>query len=200
MGFQSIPCHTAVSLNDQFHRITSYINNLHPRKHQELYVIIEQIISHAVPLWNMTLTPFNDPGFRISRIEYPKPMYDPDPETMPADMKPQQGPDEDDDDYDERIWEWAEEFRREHIVQPEPGTFALPEKTINKDTAQAVDLKRDYGHRGLQVIVKLATISLTPEKPSYDGGSWHIEGQLVGLIHLFKPNRPIIVADYSLTE
>jgi hypothetical protein len=30
----------------------------------------------------------------------------------------------------------------------------------------------------VQVIVKLANIHLTPEKPSYSGGSWHIEGQL----------------------
>ena len=30
--------------------------------------------------------------------------------------------------------------------------------------------------KGLQVIVKLANIHLTPEKPNYDGGSWHIEG------------------------
>ncbi|KID79318.1 uncharacterized protein G6M90_00g020900 [Metarhizium brunneum] len=30
----------------------------------------------------------------------------------------------------------------------------------------------------IQVIVKLANIHLTPDKPSYDGGSWHIEGQL----------------------
>ncbi|TQW11586.1 WD40 repeat 2 [Cordyceps javanica] len=30
----------------------------------------------------------------------------------------------------------------------------------------------------IQVIVKLANIHLSPEKPTYDGGSWHIEGQL----------------------
>ena len=41
-----------------------------------------------------------------------------------------------------------------------------------------VDLRRDYGQSGLQVIVKLANIHLTPEKPRYEGGSWHIEGQL----------------------
>lgn len=56
----------------------------------------------------------------------------------------------------------------------EPGTSELKaEKTV--------DLKRDYTHRGLQVIVKLANIELTPEKPEYEGGTWHVEGQLVGL-------------------
>ena len=37
-----------------------------------------------------------------------------------------------------------------------------------------VDLLQDYGQ--LQIIVKLANIVLTPEKPTYEGGSWHIEG------------------------
>ena len=36
---------------------------------------------------------------------------------------------------------------------------------------QLVDLK---GCR-LQVIVKIGNIELTPEKPCYDGGSWHVE-------------------------
>jgi hypothetical protein len=32
-----------------------------------------------------------------------------------------------------------------------------------------------FGDRVMQVIVKLANIHLTPEKPTYDGGSWHVE-------------------------
>ncbi|KAH9263556.1 hypothetical protein BASA83_013045 [Batrachochytrium salamandrivorans] len=32
--------------------------------------------------------------------------------------------------------------------------------------------------RHLQVIVKLASIHLTPDKPRYNGGSWHIEGTI----------------------
>jgi hypothetical protein len=31
---------------------------------------------------------------------------------------------------------------------------------------------------GLQVIVKLASIELTPEKPEFPAGGWHVEGQL----------------------
>ena len=37
-----------------------------------------------------------------------------------------------------------------------------------------VDLREDFGR--LQIIIKLANIHLTPEKPEYEGGSWHIEG------------------------
>ncbi|KAM0817356.1 hypothetical protein AB5N19_03161 [Seiridium cardinale] len=41
-----------------------------------------------------------------------------------------------------------------------------------------VNLRKDFGERGLQVIVKLSSIELTPEKPTYGGGNWHIEGML----------------------
>ena len=42
------------------------------------------------------------------------------------------------------------------------------------------DLRTVYGDEGLQVIVKLANIHLTPEKPEYKGGNWHaMEGLMV---------------------
>ena len=31
---------------------------------------------------------------------------------------------------------------------------------------------------GLQVVYKLANIHLTPEKPSYSGVTWHVEGTM----------------------
>jgi hypothetical protein len=36
----------------------------------------------------------------------------------------------------------------------------------------------DLRGRRLQVIVKLATIHLTPDKPEYAGGGWHVEGMM----------------------
>ena len=58
-------------------------------------------------------------------------------------------------------------------MQPEPADFspllAPPE----------FSLKEKYGQRGLQIIVKLANIELTPDNPEYEGGSWHVEGQMV---------------------
>ena len=30
--------------------------------------------------------------------------------------------------------------------------------------------------RNLQAIVKLASVELTPERSSYEGGTWHVEG------------------------
>ncbi|KAJ6184216.1 hypothetical protein N7519_005517 [Penicillium mononematosum] len=66
----------------------------------------------------------------------------------------------------------------DHTVQlPEPGDSETP--YLPNDM---VDLREDYAEKSLQVIVKLANIELTPEKPDYEGGSWHIEGQLVGAV------------------
>ncbi|OJD28634.1 uncharacterized protein BKCO1_1320004 [Diplodia corticola] len=40
------------------------------------------------------------------------------------------------------------------------------------------NLREQFASQGLQVIVKLANICLTPDKPDYPGGSWHVEGML----------------------
>jgi len=58
------------------------------------------------------------------------------------------------------------------LIQPEPKAFTPP-KEIPR-----FNLLEKYRDSGLQVIVKLANIELTPEKPEYEGGAWHVEGQL----------------------
>ena len=67
------------------------------------------------------------------------------------------------------------------IEQPEPDTFKPP-----TEPDPTINLKKEYAKKGLQIIVKLANIHLTPEDPSFEGGSWHIEGQLVSFA-LFIP-------------
>lgn len=42
----------------------------------------------------------------------------------------------------------------------------------------SLHIQDDFRDKGLQVIIKLSSIELTPEKPKYDGGNWHIEGLL----------------------
>lgn len=41
-----------------------------------------------------------------------------------------------------------------------------------------ISLESKFREQGLQVIVKLASIELSPDKPEYDGGNWHLEGTL----------------------
>ena len=72
--------------------------------------------------------------------------------------------------------------RNTYVKQPEPEKFEPP---IEPDPT--IDLKEEYAKSGLQVIVKLANIHLTPENPSYDGGSWHVEGQLVSHLYSLIP-------------
>lgn len=54
------------------------------------------------------------------------------------------------------------------LIKPDTGSFQPPPAT---DSQENVDLRRDYGHRGLQIIVKLANIELTSERPEYEGGT-----------------------------
>jgi hypothetical protein len=122
----------------------------------------------------MTLTPLQKDFNVPPRIEYRACVYDPDPEDIPEEEKPQQEDNENEDDYLERLQDWEFDIRK--TVLPEPEKFRP-----RFAPGSALDLKKEFGQRGLQVIVKLANIHLTPEKPTYDGGTWHVEGQLVRL-------------------
>ncbi|TFK72603.1 hypothetical protein BDN72DRAFT_762932 [Pluteus cervinus] len=179
--FQWLPCE--VDISEDRPKITSYINNLHPQRHPELYKVVEDVLSSVIPLWNVTLTSRKAELLEWNRIIFTGPEFDP----IPEDEGPQQEEDEDDHDFEQRREDWIRDNRR--IVQPDAETFSPPSvRSHLKDQyflpsgelkpEKTVDLKRDYGHRGLQVIVKLANIHLTPEKPSYPGGTWHVEGQL----------------------
>lgn len=131
------------------------------------------------------------------RIPYDEQEFEPEDEDTAGDSEfRDQEDDEDEDDYEEEREEWWRSTRR--LKLPNPGKFVAPPSPdvsisnsfhINAripalyltrfQVADLMDLKRDYGHRGLQIIVKLANIELTPEKPTYEGGTWHVEGQLV---------------------
>jgi hypothetical protein len=39
-------------------------------------------------------------------------------------------------------------------------------------------LMNRFRESGLQIIVKMASIELTPEKPEFPAGGWHVEGQM----------------------
>lgn len=60
--------------------------------------------------------------------------------------------------------------------QIEPTEEQIKEGQVDMEK-EAANIREVFEEHGLQVIVKLANIHLTPDKPIYDGGSWHIEGQ-----------------------
>lgn len=158
--FQWLPCDVDFTKEGGC-RIVSYINNAHPVEHSKLYKVVEEIITQAIPLWNQSL------AFRLygkKRIDFQRVEYDDEYGDMPD-----QESNEEDRQYWDRVEEWS---KSRPIIQPEPDYFQPPVSNL-------LDLRELFAKEGLQVIVKLANIELTTEKPEYAGGSWHIEGQLV---------------------
>jgi hypothetical protein len=159
--FQWLPCEVAF-VDESSVKITSYINNLQPKKHKELYEVLERVIAKTIPMWNAALesTQAMNKEPRIDLGDMP--WIDPEGE-------PPRG-----EDFDE----WREANRT--LVPPNPDSHSTPGNRFGKSHNMPipVDLRKTFTDHGLQVIVKLANIHLTPEKSSYDGGTWHIEGQL----------------------
>ena len=104
---------SAAFVND-YCRIKSYINNLHPHSHPELYAIIEEITSCALPLWNRTLSSLLLDSRRIEycRVDY----YD-----FPEEEKPKQEPEENDNDFWDREHAEIVSLREKYIIFPEPA-------------------------------------------------------------------------------
>jgi len=117
--------------------------------HRKLYGTIASIFEKFVPLFNKVLTDRLNP--RPLRVE-----------VDPSGWYKDQSPNYDDDD---KYLEWQE--NRQPVLPEPPDVFSPP-----PPPSKLVDLCG----RKLQVIVKLANIELTPEKPSYPGGVWHVEG------------------------
>lgn len=173
--FQWLPCNVSFTKSGCGVKITSYINNLHPVHHAHLYPTIERYIAKAIPLWNAVLRDINaeaNPRILLNKrhdYEFPDGSFE------ECEVQPDEPPGASDDWVFRRDWERAHRI----LVQPEPPPFESPFDP--KHTCKKVptfDLRTEFAKAGLQVIVKLANIHLTPEKPSYSGGSWHVEGML----------------------
>ncbi|MGA5261867.1 DUF4246 domain-containing protein [Streptomyces griseoincarnatus] len=149
----------------------SYVNNVHPDRHRDLAAVLPELFARMLPLWENVLTDLRHPRpLRISVDPYG--WYESDEYEVPE-------PEEDDFDDEEsyqkayEAWEEAEEawYDNRRPVLPDAPVFTPPQVPEGSDR---VSLRG----RKLQVIVKLATIHLTPDNPEYAGGSWHVEGML----------------------
>ncbi|KAF3805339.1 hypothetical protein GCG54_00006282 [Colletotrichum gloeosporioides] len=192
--FQWLPCE--VELDDDKPRIASYINNLHPTKHADLYSVIEKVLGKVVPLWDVVHRWPEE--FEFQRLWMPKvgrccttpeicnkgpywcrPESRPqEPDEQPREEDEYNGNYEDSDDEPESLT-----WRRDKIWYNATHPLSrpnIPPYTRMPITGEDVRLQNGFFDNAerIQVIVKLANIHLTPEKPTYDGGSWHIEGLL----------------------
>ncbi|MEU3895689.1 DUF4246 domain-containing protein [Streptomyces sp. NPDC045251] len=167
--FQWLPTDVDVS-DDGEVSFRSYVNNVHPEDHRELASVLPDLFARMRPLLENVLTDLRHP--RPLRIEAdPYGWYDESQEPE----EPEEDSFSDEAAYEEAMEAWEEasddwwENRRPTV--PDAPEFTAPEAP--GDTAR-VDLRG----RRLQVVVKLATIHLTPDRPEYAGGSWHVEGML----------------------
>jgi hypothetical protein len=165
--FQWLPTDVDVS-DDGEVTFSSYINNVHPETHRELASVLPHLFARMRPLLENVLTDLRHP--RPLRIEAdPYGWYDSEPE------HPDRSSFSDDEAYQEAVRAWGQAqddwWENRRPVVPDAPAFVPPEVP---DASARVDLRG----RRLQVIVKLATIHLTPDKPEYPGGSWHVEGML----------------------
>lgn len=185
-GFQWLPSDVHFGADGKA-KIASYVNNLHPAHHEDLYRVLEQIVDQTIPLWNETVSWFQNRS-RITieqtgeddweRPEGAKsPTWEP-----PEEVMKQAGEDdgfydrEDDDDYQEQYHEW---FRNVRVLKvPEPDDYRPFSETTSQRGAHWINLRERFQDSGLQVIFKLANIHLDPSNPEYDGGTWHVEGAL----------------------
>lgn len=165
--FQWLPTDIDVSSEGDV-TFRSYVNNVHPETHHELASVLPDLFARLRPLFENVLTDLRHP--RPLRIEAdPYGWYESEPET------PNRSSYGGDAAYTEALdaWEVAQEdwWENRRPVIPDAPAFAPPELPAG---SARVDLRG----RRLQVIVKLATIHLTPDEPEYPGGSWHVEGML----------------------
>ncbi|WP_225851245.1 DUF4246 domain-containing protein [Streptomyces sp. HPF1205] len=161
--FQWLPTDVEVG-DDGDVAFRSYVNNVHPEKHRQLAAVLPALFARMLPLLENVLTDLRHP--RPLRIEAdPYGWYDSEPEY------PEKAQYSDDEAYAQACRAWDDWWENRRPVVPDAPAFTPPE--VPGDSARV-------GLRGrrLQVVVKLATIHLTPEKPEYPGGSWHVEGMM----------------------
>jgi hypothetical protein len=86
----------------------------------------------------------------------------------------------------------ADQLRNEYYYPGDPASFKeakwrilrkpkLPDpewEDVSYAPKQGSRLIDRFKDSGLQIIVKMASIELTPEKPNFPQGGWHIEGQM----------------------
>ena len=161
--FQWLPSDFFVDQHGKVALTSPYINKVHPVQHEELCSIILKILQFAIPVFERVLADLTRPLLPM-RIATSYRGWD---SEEGADCIGMPGPNlssEEDFDADEDAWYGKQPFRT-----PEAKGSYGGDLEVLKDR---ISLKVET----LQVIVKLANAILTPEKPDYPGGKWHIEG------------------------
>ncbi|KAM0522607.1 hypothetical protein ACHAPE_002199 [Trichoderma viride] len=176
-------------------KFTSYINNLHPQKYPQIYRTIEKLIEAALPTWDQCLSLRLEDGSKsgAGRTGSRFPLQDINDEFSdiwdPSSPLPLEDTDEDDGeangDEDEYEYEYGYEEEREDPAIVEwketrnPVHPRVPEfEDIDYAQHDTARLAHEFKKTGLQVIVKMTSVELTPEKPELPAEEWHADGQM----------------------
>lgn len=171
--FQWIPSDFSVDDEGKVTLTSPYINNVHPVIHKELYSVIPKILQHAIPMFEHVLSDLIR-SLLPMRIATSGRVGWTNEETVDCIWgshvpHPRDSASAEERMEDEEGW-YAKRVKRQGIKLPAARKKYRGDLEVMKRT---VSLKG----RSLQVIVKLANIVLTPEKPEYPGGKWHVEGK-----------------------
>ncbi|KAG0359762.1 hypothetical protein BG005_000218 [Podila minutissima] len=153
--YQWLPTDFTLSANGDV-EFESYINNLHPVEHKELYPVLGKILAKFIPMFEDVLTDMRALPKKNKR-------FDADPYGWYGE-EPEVDYENNEDEAEATMEAWRENRTPTILDIPE---FSPPEEPERYEIQPG---------QKLQVIVKLANIELTPENPSYDGGVWHVEG------------------------
>lgn len=179
-------------------RITSYINNLHPVQQKPLYGMVERLIGLVIEPWNdvlmkgehgrvpiriRTYGTVDDAEAEAARAaaaaaevmgmdKSPSPVY---PET-PKHPEPGTA-------FSYEEWKAGKNGKSiipQLVWEPDPY-HAWRAKGVHKyidvdHELYSISLQNTFKKKGLQIIVQIGSIELTPECPSFAGEDWHIDG------------------------
>ncbi|KAI0793282.1 hypothetical protein C8Q75DRAFT_713185 [Abortiporus biennis] len=178
--YQWLPAEFLVA-KDNTTKIASYINGLptHVKGGAEMYTVLGEIFSKVVPLFEHVLSSLHS---HHTLVRFPRPKgfewwdgtnsnYVSEPPSMPESLDEELyeqfrfQPDE----YDKARWDyWEKNFK--------PIPLPLPEFQESAPLHVAQDDMVTLGGHRLQVIAKIGKILLTPDRPQFEVGNWHIEG------------------------
>ena len=167
--FQWLPSDFSVDGDGNVTLISPYINNIHPVRHEELHSVIPEILRLALPMFERVLSDLLRPLLPIRISTSGSRGYG--DQYVPDCIWKKSAP----------IPGFANE--REYRVDPDEWhvkylpRIPYPKKKYGGDL-KVMDSCVSLKGRTLQVIVKLHNILLTPDRPEYPGGRWHVEGLL----------------------
>ena len=169
--FAWLPSEFSVEQSGEVRLLSSYINNLH-KSNEDLYHVLPIILGYFIPMFERVLGAIDDTGTRREPMRMSAASDIPcvlshdvmveDEEAGANDYAAYPG-----ESSMDRYTSWA--ISTQQLTLPDAlGTY----NGDLEDDFRISDLKG----RELQCIVKLANIHLSPDKPTYPGGNWHVEG------------------------